>query len=443
MVALAAAFTFVFVLAGCGSNAGSPAATTGGPGTGAPATGAATSAPATGAATSAPATGSTSSPGPELSGTLSVWAMGLEGTELHVLADEFMSQNPGVTVNVTPVDWGQAVAKLQTAIAGNTTPDVSQMGTDMMGQFGATGAFEPVPADIDPSAFYESAWDTNVVDGQALGVPWYVETRLLYYRTDIAETAGITAPPANWDELKAAAQAMKTQGGAEWGISLGTSNSQEYFPFLWSNGGDIVGADGSPALNSPQAVEALTFYDSFFAEELSPTSVPEGFDITPAFVTGTHPMFFSGPWHLSLIETAGGADFTDKWAIAPMTSKVSATSWIGGGNFVVYKNSQNKDAAWAWVKFLTDPATQALWYETVGGLPAVTAAWNNPALQADPNLQLFGEQLNDTKAVPPAENWSELGAAINDALEAMTTGTVTPQATADQMQSQAESLLTD
>ena len=45
---------------------------------------------------------------------------------------------------------GPAVAKLQTAIAGNTTPDVSQMGTDMMGQFGATGAFEPVPADIDP-----------------------------------------------------------------------------------------------------------------------------------------------------------------------------------------------------------------------------------------------------------------------------------------------------
>jgi multiple sugar transport system substrate-binding protein len=454
MVALAAAFTFLFVLAGCGSNAGSPAAT-GGPATGAPATGAATSAPATGApatgaATSAPATGiatgapatGVSSPS-NLTGTLSVWAMGLEGTELHLLAEEFMSQNPGVTVNVTPVDWGQAVAKLQTAIAGNTTPDASQMGTDMMGQFGATGAFEPVPADIDPSAFYESAWNTNVVDGQALGVPWYVETRLLYYRTDIAETAGITAPPANWDELKAAAQAMKTQGGAEWGISLGTSNSQEYFPFLWSNGGDIVGADGSPALNSPQAVEALTFYDSFFEEGLSPTSVPEGFDITPAFVTGTHPMFFSGPWHLSLIETAGGADFTDKWAIAPMTSKVSATSWIGGGNFVVYKNSQNKDAAWAWVKFLTDPATQALWYETVGGLPAVTAAWEDPALQADPNLQLFGEQLNNTKAVPAAENWSELAAAVNDALEAMTTGDLTPQAAADQMQQQAESIGTD
>ena len=120
--------------------------------------------------------------------------MGNEGVMLGTLADAFMKVNPGVKVSVTPVDWGQAVAKLQTAIAGNTTPDVSQMGTDMMGQFGATGAFEPVPSDIDPSAYFESAWNTNVVGGVVSGVPWYVETRLLYYRTDIAKKAGITAP---------------------------------------------------------------------------------------------------------------------------------------------------------------------------------------------------------------------------------------------------------
>ena len=76
-----------------------------------------------------------------------------------------MQENPGVKVNVTPVDWGQAVAKLQTGIAGGQTPDVSQMGTDMMGQFAATGALEPVPANFDPATFFESAWNTSVVDG--------------------------------------------------------------------------------------------------------------------------------------------------------------------------------------------------------------------------------------------------------------------------------------
>jgi multiple sugar transport system substrate-binding protein len=415
------------VAGACGTNQGSGAA------------GASSASPVSGGSEPAGSTGG-SSPAANLSGELTVWAMGNEGVKLSTLADAFTKANPGVKVSVTPVDWAQAVAKLQTAIAGNTTPDVSQMGTDMMGQFGATGAFEPVPADITASTFFDSAWKTNDVAGVVSGVPWYVETRLLYYRKDIAEKAGIMSPPATWDDLKAMAKAMKEKGGAKWGISLGTKNWQEYFPFLWSNGGDVVDASGKPALNSPQAVEALTFYESFFKDGLTPKSVPEGFDITPAFVKGDNPMFFSGPWHLGLIDTAGGADFKSKWAIAPMPKKVTTTSFLGGSNVVVFKNSKNKDAAWAFVKFLSDPKTQALWYTTATDLPAVQAGWDDPAVKSDPNVAMFGTQLRDTKAQPVSATWSELSSAINDTLEKMTIGGMEPQAAADQMQKDAESI---
>jgi multiple sugar transport system substrate-binding protein len=391
-------------------------------------------------AASAPAGSSAASPAADLSGELTVWGMGNEGALLTTLADAFTKENPGVKVSVTPVAWDQAVAKLQTAIAGHTTPDVSQMGTDMMGQFGATGAFEPVPADIDPSAYFESAWNTNMVGGVASGVPWYVETRLLYYRTDIAEKAGITSPPATWDDVAAMAKAMKEKGGAKWGISLGTKNWQEYFPFLWQNGGDVVDATGNPTLNSPQAVEALTFYDSFFKDGLTPKTVPEGFAIEAAFVKGDNPMFFSGPWHLGLVAKAGGAGFEDKWAIAPMPKKVTGTSFLGGSNVVVYKDSKNKEAAWAFVKFLSDPKTQALWYTTATDLPAVQSAWDEAAVKGDPNVALFGEQLKDTKAQPVSATWSELSTAINGTLEKMTTGGIEPQAAADEMQQEATSI---
>jgi multiple sugar transport system substrate-binding protein len=424
------ALVMALIAGACGTNGGSgaPAATSG-------------SSTATGgspAAGGSPAGGSSAAA--NLTGTLTVWAMGNEGTKLSILADAFTKANPGVKVNVTPVDWGQAVTKLQTAIAGGTTPDVSQMGTDMMGQFGANGAFDTVPADVDPSTFFQSAWNTNMVGGAVVGVPWYVETRLLYYRTDIATKAGITAPPATWDDLKAMAKAMKEKGGAKWGISLGTKNWQEYFPFLWSNGGDVVDASGNPALNSPQAVEALTFYDSFFTDGLTPKSVPEGFDITPAFVKGDNPMFFSGPWHLGLIKDAGGAGFDGKWAIAPMPKKVTGTSFVGGSNMVVFKATKNRDAAWAFVKFVSDPKTQALWYKTVTDLPAVQSAWQDPDVATDPNVKMFGDQLKDTKAQPVSATWSELSAAINDILEKMTTGGLDPKAAADQMQQQATSI---
>ena len=108
------------------------------------------------------------SPAAELSGELTVWAMGNEGTKLGAARRRLHDGEPGVKVNVTPVDWDQAVAKLQTAIGGNKTPDVSQMGTDMMGQFAPTGALEAVPANFDPGAFFESAWNTGVVDGVGL-----------------------------------------------------------------------------------------------------------------------------------------------------------------------------------------------------------------------------------------------------------------------------------
>lgn len=427
-----------------GGNGGGGAAASAGAGGGAASGGTASGSPAGsgadasgGAGESAEASGGT---GAELSGELTVWGMGNEGAKMEVLADAFMEQNPGVTVSVTPIDWGQAVTRLQTAIAGGETPDVSQMGTDMMGQFAETGALEPVPADIDPGQYFESAWNTGVVGGTAYSVPWYVETRLLYYRTDIAEKAGITEAPQTWEDLKAMAQAMQQQGGAEYGLSLGTKNWQEFLPFLWSNGGDVMNENGEFTLNTPEAVEALTFYDSFFEEGLSPNQVPEGFDITPAFVAGTHPMFFSGPWHLGLIEEAGGADIEGKWAIAPMPQKESATSFVGGSNLVVFNESDNKDAAWAFVNFLSEPETQVTWYEEATVLPAVQEGWEDPALAEDENLAIFGEQLQDTKAQPAISTWSEVGEALNASLERLTTGDADPQAIAEEMQQAAQGI---
>jgi multiple sugar transport system substrate-binding protein len=379
----------------------------------------------------------------DLSGDLTVWAMGNEGALLGTMADLFMEENPNVNVSVTPIDWGQAVTRLQTAIGGGQTPDVSQMGTDMMGQFVATDGLEPVGDAVDPAAFFESAWNTNVVDGEAYGVPWYVETRVLYYRTDIAEQAGITAAPTTWDELKAMAKAMQEQGGARWGISLGTKNYQEYAPFFWSNGGQIMTDSGEFALGSPEGVEALEFYDSFFEEGLSPTEVPEGFDITPAFVTGTHPMFFSGPWHVGLITEAGGADIEGKWAVAPLPQKESATSFVGGSNLVVFRDSQNKDAAWAFVDFMTRPDIQVRWYEEATVLPAVQEAWDDPKLADDENVAVFGEQLNDTQAPPAISTWNEIANVMNEQLEQVTVGRATAADAAATMQEQATSIGTD
>jgi multiple sugar transport system substrate-binding protein len=390
----------------------------------------------------APGSQAPASSGP-VAGNVDVWAMGNEGTLLGTLAKDFETANSGVTAKVTPVDWGQAVSKLQTAIGGGgaTVPDVSQMGTDMMGQFAATEGLEPVPANFQASSFFESAWNTATVDDTVYGVPWYVETRVLYYRKDIAEEAGITEAPTNWDELKAMAKAMKEKGGAQWGIGLGPKNNQEFLPFLWSNGGDIMDDSGAFTLDSPEAIEALTFYDSFFEEGLAPKSVPEGFDITPAFASGTHPMFFSGPWHLGLIDKAGAGDQIGL-AVIPGPDG-PGTSWIGGSNVVVFADSDNKSTAWKFVEFLTDPATQVKWYEQAAVMPSTTAGWEDPKIADDEQFDVFAQQMENTRPVPAIPTWNEVSSAINDELERVTTGNATPEAGAKAMQEKATSIGVD
>jgi ABC-type glycerol-3-phosphate transport system substrate-binding protein len=116
---------------------------------------------------------------------------------------------------VTAIPWDAAQQKIAGAIAAKQTPDVSMIGTTLQGEVAKTGALDPTPADlVDKNAFFPGAWDGTVVDGTAYGVPWYVETRVIYYRTDLAQKAGITAPPKTWDELTAMAKAKPD--GEQW-----------------------------------------------------------------------------------------------------------------------------------------------------------------------------------------------------------------------------------
>jgi multiple sugar transport system substrate-binding protein len=377
--------------------------------------------------------------GGKASGTINVWAWGNEGEILGKLTKEFEAENPGVKVKVTSIPVDASHDKILTSIAGGQSPDVAMVGTTWMVELARTQSLDEAPASIDQSQFFKGAADTVKVDGKTYGVPWYVETRLLYYRTDIAKKAGVTEAPKTWDELKEAARKMQEQGGAKYGINLSTNNWQEYLPFVWQAGGDLAQGDKF-TLNTPQGAEATAFYKSFADEGLSPNTTKQGFDITPAFVRGTHPMFFSGPWHMGLIKEAGGAGFDKKWAVAPMPTKETNTSFVGGSNWAVFKATKNRDAAWKFVQWTAKPETQAKWYEISSDLPANQAAWDLPQLKDDPNVEVFGQQLENAKSPPPFPKWEEIGTALNNELDKVIRTKDTGQQAAEQLEKTVDSI---
>lgn len=360
------------------------------------------------------------------SGEISVWAMGAEGENLQTLADQFMEEFPDITVEVTPVPWEAAHDRIVNAIAGGEVPDVSMVGTTWMGEFATLGGLDPTPENIDPSVFFEGAWNTTVVDGVSYAVPWYVETRVLYYRTDLAEEGGASEPPASWDDLKAMVQAMQ-EAGAEYGISLqpgGTGAWQTFMPFFWQAGGEIMDGEGNFTLDSDACVAALTYYDSFFEEGLTPPAAAD-VPVEGQFANGDVGSFISGPWMINIITDAGAEEGT--WDVAHQPSEEAATSFVGGSNLAVMADADNKEAAWAFVEYLMRPEVQVTWYETVSDLPSVQSAWDDEALSGDEMLSVFGEQLSDAKAPPSIPTWEQIAAEIDLAIEQVTVGDATPE----------------
>jgi multiple sugar transport system substrate-binding protein len=375
------------------------------------------------------------------SGEITVWAMGTEGEKLSTLADAFMAENPEATVKVTPVPWDGAHNKLAAAIAGQATPDVTMLGTTWVGEFAKTGALDVVPPElVDSKAFFPGAWETGIVDGTSYSVPWYVETRLLYVNKSVAEKAGITSPPKTWAELTQAARDMQAKGGAKWGIYLQPGQTgawQTVMPFVWQNGGDIH--DGRNfTLVSPETVQALEYYQSFYDTGLSSRDRLREGETEPKLLSGEIAAFVSGPWNIGLLDELGGEGSYDLW---PMPSGAGDfTSFIGGSNMSVFKTSKNRDAAWKFVAFLMRPDVQVKWYQTVADLPAVQEAWNDSELADDEQLTVFGDQLDTAKAPPSIPTWEQIAAGVDTELEKIAKGATSAGDAAKAMQSQATSI---
>lgn len=376
----------------------------------------------------APQTAGAISAGPA-TGTVTIWAQGTEAEALPEVLRAFEAENPDVDVQVTAVPWDEAQNKYQTAVAGGVTPDVGLLGTDWMPSF--RDVLAPTPEEIDVSGMFPEAVASTEFDGTRYGVPWYVETRVIFYRTDLMRQAGFDAFPTTWEGFKDLARAMQERAGAEYGVYLpsgGWNTLLGLAPFLWSNGAGFTDPSGTRwTFDTPEMTAGIEYVNSFFTEGIAnPNPDAASGAIAAALADGSVPMMISGPWDVGQVAEAGGPGFEDRFALAPMPVRETGTSLISGGNLVVFEDAQNRDAAWKLVRWLSEPATQVTFFEATGDLPAQQEAWRDPALADDDKVAVFGQQLQDVRTAPPVTSWPEVSAAADRALEQVFRGGVDP-----------------
>ncbi len=377
-------------------------------------------------------------------GEITVWAMGEEGENLGAFADAFIEDNPDATVTVTNIPWADVMTKYQTAVAAGTVPDAIMIGSSLLSSMVAAGGLAPVPDGVvDEDTLNETAAESVVVEDTAYAVPWYVETRVLYYRTDLAEAAGMEAPKT-WDEFTDFAAGF-TEAGADYGLQLpmgdAEDSTQVILPFYAQAGGDVLNDAGDAyEWDHDKLVEALEYYGSFFTEGLAPTS-GYGDGQTAAFADGSNPAFISGPWMVSVL-----ADLKDEAWVEENVGTVpvpagsdSNDSYLGGGHLGVFADAKNADGAWKLIRWLSEADTQTSWFETTSALPAVTSALDAEPFTSDPRISVLNEQLENTVAPPSVPSWDAMSAFIETEAEKVANGSSAEDA-ATAIEAKAESL---
>jgi len=337
---------------------------------------------------------------------LTFWAMGAEGTAVPQLVPVFERRNPGIAVEVQAVPWTAAHQKLLT---------------------------DQFPAVLE----------TNRVDGQAVATPWYVDTRLLFCRTDILARAGYDTVPTTWAEWKASMHAIKRVAGeGNYAILLPVNEFEQLLTFgLQANEPLLADQATRGNFSSPGFIAALAFYKSLFDEGLAPlVSATQISNVWTEFQRGYFSFYFSGPWSIGDFRRRLPPE--TQWATAGIPGPDGpGASAPGGSSLAVFRSTRHPEAAWAWVRYLLEPETQVRFNQITGSLPARKSAWEAPALASDPMIQPFKAQLARAEAVPKAPEWERIVTEMQIVAERMVRGEYTPETAAAEIDRRANRLL--
>jgi multiple sugar transport system substrate-binding protein len=386
------------------------------------------------------------------SDVLRFWAMGREGEVVARMMPEFERRHPGARVRVQQIPWSAAHEKLLTAYVGGAMPDVFQAGNTWLPELAALGAVEPLDRYLGSSAnvraddYFRGIWDTNVIDGATLGVPWYVDTRVLFYRADILAAAGFAQPPRTWAEWIRAMHAIKTGAGTgHYAILVPLREWQLPVILALQMGAELL-RDGGRYGNfrSPQFAQGFNFYLMLFREGLAPLGgETQVANVYQDFAAGLFSLYVSGPWNLGEFATRLPAELQDKWATAPLpaTGGYPGESLAGGSSLALFSGSPHKDTAWKLIEFLSEPAQQLELYELTGDLPARRALWAAPPFADNARVDAFRLQLQSVRSTPKVPEWEQIAQKIAHYAEAAVRGSLTPEQALAALDADADRIL--
>ena len=356
----------------------------------------------------------------------------------QILAD-FGTAHPDIKLKYEPIPSDYAT-KLQTDIAAGSVADVFYVDSMAAPDFMVNGALLELDSmmakdGVKVEDFYPGLIQAFQMGGKTYGLPKDWSSLAMVYDKQALTDAGVTTPPTNWDELKAAGQALKDKSG-EARINIPPDIARE-FAFHYAAGAKVISDDGSQiVIDSPEAATALDFYYGLYKDGLASTPADAGAEWPgDALAKDFADIVFEGNWVFPFLkENAPDLDF----GISEMPDGPAGKATLAFTvSFSAYAETKQPDAAWTVINYLTGAEGMGKWTSLGLAMPSRTAL-------ADAWLKQFPEREPFLKSGDYAHGW-QLGpggqAFYNDAngdLQGLFAGTLDVQTTLKNWQKEAE-----
>ncbi len=368
------------------------------------------------------------------------------GTFRHQV-DEFNRLHAGeieVRYREMPADTGQYYEQLRTEFqAGGEVIDVISGDVTWPASFAAQGWISDLSELFNREAREQNLPYTvqaNTYQDAVYGVPWFTDAGMLFYRKDLLEESGISGPPGTWDELKEQAKRVQRDTGVKHGFVFqgadyegGVVNGLEY---VWTSGGDVLDPRNPDevVIGSEQALEGLRVEQSMVTDGVAPKEVSSYKELESYTVFGDGDAVFMRNWPFAYAlwtEPTRSSIRTEQIGIAtlPVTTEgVSTHSGLGGWNLFVSATSANRDAAWAFIQYLSAPEQQRTRALSGSYLPTLKALYeDDEVLEAMPILALGREAIQSARPRPSSPSYPEMSLAMSEQFNALLRGVSSPE----------------
>lgn len=359
-------------------------------------------------------------------------------TLMNVLIPKFEEENPGIKVNAVSHEWADLHEKLLISAQSDTLPDVARLDSAWIPEFEKMGILTALDTEMSDygdvaAGLLDSAMSTASVGGHSYGLALNTNSKILFYNVKALEDAGI-AVPKTMDEFIAA---VKTLSGANangqqvWGYNEPALAGWNLCPFIWSMGGAITNEEGTKAsgyINSPETVQAIQTFADLYAQGCITGWNSGDIPMTDGFGTGRYMMLLEGPWKIAEMQGAY-PDF--EYAVTEIPAGKGGSISVLGGEDISMFNSANKDAAWKFMKFMTDPFAQEEMAKC-GQIPVNKEALNSDTVK-NASFAPFIDAIETAKSRPTVACWSEMDSELSVAVSAVMNGEKTAQEAMDEL----------